>query len=91
MKFSQAAGQEDIHSTSAQLIKLKNAHYKRAGTIARSLLASQTLAGALAVGDHHGYGADWAEDKQAAEDAAMKLCTSVANGCNVVQWVCTTR
>jgi Domain of unknown function (DUF4189)/KTSC domain len=57
----------------------------------RVVIGFANACGALAVGAGRGYGADWAEDRQAAEDAAIKLCTSMTHGCNVVRSVCTTR
>jgi Domain of unknown function (DUF4189)/KTSC domain len=64
---------------------------QKCGYDCKVLIGFSNACGALAVGDGRGYGANWAENEQAAKDAAMKICSSTTNDCSVVQWVCTTR
>jgi hypothetical protein len=47
--------------------------------------------GAIAVGDGHGFGAEWGEEAQSAEAAALRTCRSYTGNCTVRRSVCTTR
>jgi len=46
--------------------------------------------GALAVGPS-GWGSDWGQDQQTAEQKALDKCKNHSSDCSVVRWVCTTR
>jgi hypothetical protein len=46
---------------------------------------------ALAIGDGFAYGVAWANDKGDAEASAMTFCSQNAKGCNIAQWICTSR
>jgi Domain of unknown function (DUF4189) len=47
--------------------------------------------GALAAGEGNGYGTAWAGNREAAEDAALRVCAQNAGNCSVKAWACTTR
>ena len=47
--------------------------------------------GALAVGNGNAYGADWGNDRVAAERKAMQQCAKNAQGCAVKRWNCSVR
>jgi hypothetical protein len=44
--------------------------------------------GAVAVGDSGGWGADWGEDRAAAEWAAIARCEEYDYGCEIRRWQC---
>jgi serine/threonine-protein kinase len=47
--------------------------------------------GALASGDHNGYGTGWASSRGEAENIAMSNCKNESSNCSITCWACTER
>lgn len=47
--------------------------------------------GALAVGDDRGWGADWGNSRNEAENKALQRCGTHTSKCKIIRWACTKR